>query len=373
MATAKEVGPRLGVAPTCAALGVSTASYYRRGKPQLAAVAARPSPPRTLPAAERTAVLDLLHAPRFVDLAPAQVYAGLLDEGRYVCSERTMYRILEAHQEVRERRDQLRHPSYAAPQLLATAPNQLWSWDITKLLGPAKWTYFYLYVILDVFSRYVVGWMVAHHESARLAEKLIREICARQGIVPGQLTIHADRGSSMTSKPVALLLSDLGVLKSHSRPYVSDDNPFSEAQFKTLKYRPDFPDRFGSIQHARSFCQVFFPWYNTEHHHSGIGLLTPHDVHYGLADQRVANRARVLATAYAAHPERFVGGLPQPPARPTEVWINPPKPLPIDRGENTDLVGSPQSHDLGPGEDLGTPNNSASAASIMLSPQRALH
>jgi putative transposase len=373
MATVKDVGPRLGVAPTCAALGVSTASYYRRCQPQPIAVASRPSPPRTLPAAERTAVLDLLHAPRFVDLAPAQVYAGLLDEGRYVCSERTMYRILEAHQEVRERRDQLRHPSYAAPQLLATAPNQLWSWDITKLLGPAKWTYFYLYVILDVFSRYVVGWMVAHHESARLAEKLIREICARQGIVPGQLTIHADRGSSMTSKPVALLLSDLGVIKSHSRPYVSDDNPFSEAQFKTLKYRPDFPDRFGSIQHARSFCQVFFPWYNAEHHHSGIGLLTPHDVHYGLADQRVANRARVLATAYAAHPERFVGGLPQPPARPTEVWINPPKPLPTDRGEHTDLAGSPQSHDLGPGEDMGTPNNSVFAASIMLSPLRALH
>ena len=373
MATAKEVGPRLGVAPTCAALGVSTASYYRRGQPQLAAVAARPSPPRTLPAAERTAVLDLLHAPRFVDLAPAQVYAGLLDEGRYVCSERTMYRILEAHQEVRERRDQLRHPSYAAPQLLATAPNQLWSWDITKLLGPAKWTYFYLYVILDVFSRYVVGWMVAHHESARLAEKLIREICARQGIVPGQLTIHADRGSSMTSKPVALLLSDLGVIKSHSRPYVSDDNPFSEAQFKTLKYRPDFPDRFGSIQHARSFCQVFFPWYNTEHHHSGIGLLTPHDVHYGLADQRVANRARVLATAYAAHPERFVGGLPQPPPRPTEVWINPPKPVPTDCGEKTGLAGSPQRHDLDSGADMTTSNNTVAAASITLSPLPALH
>jgi len=213
--------------------------------------------------------------------------------------------------------------------------------------------------------------MVAHHESARLAEKLIREICARQGIVPGQLTIHADRGSSMTSKPVALLLSDLGVLKSHSRPYVSDDNPFSEAQFKTLKYRPDFPDRFGSIQHARSFCQVFFPWYNAEHHHSGIGLLTPHDVHYGLADQRVANRARVLATAYAAHPERFVGGLPQPPARPTEVWINPPKPLPTDRGDPTRAVCSPR-HDLDPGEDTGTPNHSVSAASITLSPLRAL-
>jgi len=324
METAREVGPSLGVLPTCAALGVSTASYYRRLTPKPAEVAPRPSPPRTLPAAERTAVLEVLHEPRFVDLAPAQVYAGLLDEGRYVCSQRTMYRILEENQEVRERRDQLRHPSYAAPELLAKAPNQLWSWDITKLHGPAKWTYFYLYVILDVFSRYVVGWMVAHRESARLAEKLIGETCARQGIVPGHLTVHADRGSSMTSKVVALLLSDLGVTKSHSRPYVSDDNPFSEAHFKTLKYRPDFPENFGSIQHSRSFCGAFFPWYNTEHRHSGIGLLTPHDVHYGLVDQRVAERARVLGIAYAAHPERFVGGFPQPPAPPTEVWINPP-------------------------------------------------
>ena len=373
MATVTEVGPRLGVAPTCAALGISTASYYRRCKPLRAGCASRPSPPRTLPAAERTAVLDLLHEPRFVDLAPAQVYAGLLDDGRYVCSERTMYRILEAHQEVRERREQRRHPHYAAPQLLATAPNQLWSWDITKLLGPAKWTYFSLYVILDVFSRYVVGWMVAHRERAALAEKLIRDTCARQGIVAGQLTLHADRGSSMTSKPVALLLADLGVIKSHSRPYVSDDNPFSESQFKTMKYRPQFPERFGSLVDARAFCQVFFPWYNTEHRHSGIGLLTPSAVHHGLADQRIADRAHVLAGAYAAHPERFVGGLPQPPARPTEVWINPPKPVPTDRGEKPDLVGSPQRHDLGPGEDMGTPNTSVAAASLMLSPLSALH
>lgn len=373
MATAQEIGPRLGVRPSCAALGVSTASYYRRRKPQPAAPASRPSPPRTLPAAERTAVLEILHEPRFVDLAPAQVYAGLLDEGRYLCSQRTMYRILEANQEVRERRDQLRHPSYAAPQLLATAPNQLWSWDITKLLGPAKWTYFYLYVILDVFSRYVVGWMVAHRETAALAEKLIRDTCARQGILPGQLTIHADRGSSMTSKPVALLLADLGVVKSHSRPYVSDDNPFSESQFKTMKYRPQFPDRFGSMVDSRAFCQAFFPWYNTDHRHSGIGLLTPYEVHHGLADQRIADRAHVLASAYAAHPERFVGGLPQPPPRPTEVWINPPKPPLTDRGEKTDLVGSPQSHGIDLGEGMGTPKNSVATASITLSPLPALH
>ena len=323
LATVQEVGARLGVAPTCAALGVSTASYYRRVKPKPVA-RLRPTPARALGAIERAAVLEVLHVPRFVDLAPAQVYAHLLDEGHYLCSPRTMYRVLAACQEVRERRDQLRHPRYVAPQLLATRPNALWSWDITKLLGPVKWTYFYLYVILDVFSRYVVGWMVAHRESARLAQKLIAETCARQGIAPGTLTLHADRGSSMTSKPVALLLADLGVTKTHSRPHVSNDNPFSEAQFKTLKYRPEFPERFGSIEDARAHCRAFFPWYNAEHRHSGLGLLTAHDVHYGLADQRIEARAGVLTAAYAAHPERFVAGVPRPPARPTEVWINPP-------------------------------------------------
>ena len=320
----REVGPRLGIAPTCAALGLPTATYYRRISPT-PPPQPRPSPPRKLAAAERTAVLEVLHRPQFVDLAPAQVYAQLLDEQRYLCSERTMYRVLEENHEVRERRDQLRHPPYAAPELLATAPNQVWSWDITKLLGPAKWTYFYLYVILDLFSRYVVGWMVAHEERAALAKTLIEQSCRRQGITPGGLTLHADRGPSMTSKPVALLLSDLGVTKTHSRPYVSNDNPFSEAQFKTMKYRPEFPDRFGSIQDSRSFGHVFFPWYNTAHRHSGIGMLTPHEVYYGLAEKRVEARARVLAAAYAVHPERFVGGRPRPPALPSEVWINKPK------------------------------------------------
>lgn len=319
----REVGPQLGIAPTCAALGLPTATYYRRITPTPPS-APRRSPPRTLAPAERTAVLAVLHASEFVDLAPAQVYAQLLDAERYLCSERTMYRILEANREVRERRDQLRHPHYPAPELLATAPNQVWSWDITKLLGPAKWTYFYLYVILDIFSRYVVGWMVAHEESAALARKLIAQSCTRQGIVPGQLTLHADRGSSMKSKPVALLLSDLGITKTHSRPYVSNDNPFSEAQFKTTKYRPEFPDRFGSIQDARGFGHGFFPWYNTEHRHSGLGMLTPHEMHYGLGEQRVEARARVLAAAFTAHPERFVAGPPRPPAVPTEVWINKP-------------------------------------------------
>jgi putative transposase len=275
----------------------------------------------------------VLHEPRFVDQAPAEVYATLLDEGHYHCSERTMYRLLAAQHEGRERRNQLRPPHYTAPERLARQPDELWSWDITKLLGPAKWTYFYLYVMLDVFSRYVVGWMVAHRESATLAQRFIGETCARQGIDRGQLTIHADRGPAMTSKSVALLLADLGVTKTHGRPHVSNDNPFSEAQFKTFKYRPDFPARFGSIQDVRAHCHSFFPWYNVAHHHSGLGLLTPHDVHFGLAEQRVAARATVLATAYAVHPERFPRGLPRPQARPEAVWINPPK-TPSGRGDS---------------------------------------
>jgi putative transposase len=323
IATVDEVGAQLGVAPTCEALGLSRETYYRQRRPKVSGC--RRASPRALDPQERGEVLAQLHEPRFVDLAPRQVYAQLLDEGRYLCSLRTMYRILDENREVRERRDQLRHPEYKKPELLATGPNQVWSWDITKLLGPTKWTYFYLYVILDIFSRYVVGWMVADNESAALAEKLIGETCERQGIQPGQLTLHADRGSSMTSKPVAFLLADLGVTKTHSRPHVSDDNPFSEAQFKTLKYRPDFPQRFGSREHARAHCQDFFPWYNTEHHHVSLGLLTPHDVHHGLAAQRIEARAAVLAAAYAAHPERFPAGAPRPQSTPTAVWINPPQ------------------------------------------------
>jgi len=322
METIKQLGPELGIVATCAALGVARATFYRQLEPREPAAPRTPS--RALSVEERKVVLDMMHEPRFADLAPAEVYATLLDEKKYLCSERTMYRILEENQEVRERRNQLRHPKYAAPELLATAPNQIWSWDITKLLGPVKWTYFYLYVILDVFSRYVVGWMVADRESGTLAEKLIRETCERQGIAPGQLTVHADRGTSMKSKPVALLLADLGVTKTHSRPHVSNDNPFSEAQFKTLKYRPDFPERFGCIEDARAHSKDFFDWYNLEHHHTGLGLLTPHDVHYGLAAQRRADRAQVLAAAYVAHPERFVRGLPTPAPLPTAAWINKP-------------------------------------------------
>lgn len=320
-----EIAPAVGVVVACAMLALARATYYRMRAPKPRPTATRAASHRALSAAERASVLAALHEPRFVDLAPAEVVATLLDEGRYLCSERTMYRILEANREVRERRDQLRHPNHPIPQLLAERPNQLWSWDITKLLGPKKWNYFYLYVILDVFSRYVVGWMIATRESATLAKKLIAETCRRQRIDDAQLTLHADRGSSMSSKPVALLLTDLGVTKTHSRPHVSNDNPFSESQFKTMKYRPDFPERFEHLEHARAHAADFFAWYNDEHRHGGLGLLTPKDVHFELAVERVAERARVLDIAFDAHPERFPRGRPTPAKPPTAVWINPPK------------------------------------------------
>lgn len=265
-----------------------------------------------------------LNSERFIDCSPAHVWAALLDEGRYLCSERTMYRILAEHDQVRERRNQLTHPAYARPELLAERPNELWSWDITKLLGPEKWNYFYLYVIMDVFSRYVVGWTVQLRESGILAKQLISHSIEQQGIVCDQLTLHSDRGGSMRSKPVAFLLADLGVTKTHTRPYTSSDNPYSEAQFKTLKYRPGFPDRFGSLEDARAFCRPFFDWYNHAHRHSGIGLMTPATVHYGQAEAVWRERAKVLAAACAAHPERFVRGTPQPPELPTTAWINRP-------------------------------------------------
>lgn len=337
MEAVTELAPTVGTAWACRALEVSRATWYRHRpagedttpfKASLPLEEEAPPPSRTSPRAisqeERQAVLDALHSERFADRAPTDVYASLLDEGTYLCSPRTMYRILEDEDEIRERRNQARHPQYARPELLASGPNQLWSWDITKLLGPAKWTYYYLYVILDVYSRYAVGWMLAYRESAALAEELIAETCAKQGILPGQLTIHADRGSSMTSKPVAMLLADLGVTKTHSRPHVSNDNPFSEAQFKTLKYRPQFPARFGSIEDARAFCTGFFAWYNTEHHHSALAWLTPEAVHYGRAAHILSARSATLAAAHAAHPERFVGGVPKPAELPNAVYINPP-------------------------------------------------
>ena len=336
----------LGVAATCEALGVARASYYRSLRPAPSEPQTR-TVPRKLPPEERQAVLNVLHSKQFVDVAPAEVHATLLDEGQYLCSARTMYRILEENQEIRERRNQLRHPSYAAPELLATRPNELWSWDITKLLGPRKWTYYYLYVILDVFSRYVVGWTVAYRELASIAERLFAETCERQTIEPGQLTIHADRGSSMTSKPVAFLMADLGITKTHSRPHVSNDNPYSEAQFKTLKYQPGFPVRFGGYEHAREHCRVFFPWYNNHHRHAGLSMLTPYEVHHGLAEQRLEERAAVLARAYEAHPERFPRGLPTPGQLPTEVWINKPQTIiPGDTKQEEGEEAKPSTNEL---------------------------
>jgi putative transposase len=328
METALAVAPEVGMVAACHALGVSRATAYRHRRPRPAAERRpRPRPVMALSDEERDAVLVQLHAERFADRSPAHVYATLLDEGTYLASERTMYRILAAEGETGERRSQLRHPAYARPELLATGPNQLWSWDITKLKGPRPWTLFHLYVLLDVFSRYVVGWLLAHRESGVLADRLIAETVAKEGVTSG-LTIHADRGSSMRSRPVAFLLADLGITKSHSRPHVPDDNPFSESQFKTLKYHPGFPERFGSIEDARAFCRTFFPWYNAEHRHGSLGLMTPEMIHRGRAQEVHAQRTIVLDAAYAAHPERFVRKRPEPPLPPTAVWINPPRETP---------------------------------------------
>lgn len=325
-----ELAPVVGTTAARAAVGRARATHYRQHPKSPPPIRPAPKPPRPQPRAlseeERQSVLEVLHSERFIDVAPPEVYATLLDEGTYLVSVPTMYRILRSVDEVRERRRQAVHPAYVKPELVADGPNLVWSWDITKLLGPVKWTYYYLYVVLDIFSRYVVGWMLATRESASLAERLLADSIRKQGIERDQLTIHADRGSSMISKPVALLLSDLGVTKSHSRPRCSNDNPYSEAQFKTLKYRPEFPDRFGSPQDARAFCQRFFGWYNDDHRHSGIGYHTPADIHYGRADQVRAARAVVLSAAHAAHPERFVRKPPLPPDLPRPTWINRPAP-----------------------------------------------
>jgi putative transposase len=324
MAAAMQLSGTVGTRDACRALGIPRAGYYRHRGPVVPTHADRERPAWSLQPAERRAVLDQMHSDRFVDKSPAEIYATLLDEGIYLCSERTMYRVLAGEREVRERRNQLRHPRRSAPVLVATGPNQVWSWDITELLGPVKWTLFYLYVILDIFSRYVVGWMVAHEESALLAKSLIAESCEKQLILPGRLTIHADRGSSMKSKSVALLLSHLGITKTHSRPRVSNDNPYSESQFKTLKYSPQFPGRFGCIEDALGFSRRFFPWYNDEHRHSGIAMLTPAVVHYGMASEILQKRARVLEAAFQAHPDRF-SAKPQPDRLPEKVWINRPE------------------------------------------------
>jgi putative transposase len=339
MAIVREQRAELGVQPMCAGLGLARASYYRRLRP-IRRPKAKPIRPRALSVGERQEVLEVLNSERFWDQAPGEVYAALLDEGRYLCSERTMYRVLADNQQVRERRDQLRHLHYRAPELLATRPNEVWSWDITKLLGPAKWTYFYLYVILDIFSRYVVGWMLAYRESAQLGKKLIEQTIERQNLDPKTLTVHADRGPAMKSQVLAFFLAGLGVTKTHSRPYVSNDNPYSESQFKTMKYRPEFPERFGCYQDAHRFLTEFFPWYNHEHHHSGLGYLTPHDVHYGLAEKRREQRSVVLQQAFEKNPERFVRGIPTPAPLPVAAWINKPKePLSIESEVQKSSIG----------------------------------
>ena len=326
-------------AALCHSVGLARATLYRRRQPARVSAPTRRAPSsRALVPAERQAVLDVLHSERFVDQSPAEVQATLLEEETYLCSTRTMYRILDAAAEVRERRNQARHPAYTKPELVATAPNQIWSWDITKLKGPVPYLYYSLYVILDLFSRYVVGWMVAVHENARLAQRLIEATCLKQGIVPHQLTLHADRGAPMRSKRVAELLSDLSIGASHSRPRVSDDNPFSEAQFRTFKYRPEFPARFGSLAHARSVGHDLFTWYNDAHHHSGLSYLTPADVHYGRAAATLEVRHRTRVAAYTAHPERFVQGPPRLEILPHAVWINPPTKSTVQDGPGTTIV-----------------------------------
>jgi len=327
MDQAQQLGQQMGIRRACQVLGLSRATFYRAhqspaGPVQVFSVPAPPA--RALSGAERTRILALLNTPRFVDQAPREVYAQLLDEQVYVCHWRSMYRYLAQVGQVRERRQQAQHPVYTKPELLATGPNQVWSWDITKLFGPVKWSYLYLYVILDLFSRYVVGWLIALQQAAHLAEELISQSYRKQGVQPAQLTLHADRGNPMTAKPLAFLLADLGVTRSHARPYTPNDNPFSEAHFKTLKYQPNYPERFGDLLEARAWGREFFTWYNQAHHHSGIGLLTPAQVHYGQAPQVLATRQMVLSQAYQTHPERFVRGQPHPQPLPGAVWINPP-------------------------------------------------
>ena len=322
-AAALSLAVDVGLKPACAALNVARSSIYRQRQPH-PEPKPRPRPARALDDAERQAVLDTLNSEPYADLAPAQVYHQLLDDDIRLCSVRSMYRILNAHRQVRERRDLLRHPRYQRPELLATAPNQVWSWDITKLKGAVTWSYYHLYVVLDIFSRYVVGWLIAERDSAGLAARLIAESCDKHGVLPGQLTLHADRGTAMTAKTTAQLMASLGIMESHSRPHVSDDNPFSEAQFKTLKYRPEFPDRFDSLYHAESVCRRLFQWYNSEHRHSALAFLTPEDVHFQRVQPVLEQRQRVLDRAYAEHPERFVRRPPSAAAPPAVAYINKP-------------------------------------------------
>jgi putative transposase len=310
-------------ARACELLGKPRGSHYRDRRPVPLVPAQRTpraSPPNALTVAEQDAIIKVLTGPRFCDKSVAQTWAILLDEGVYLASMSTMHRLLRLIGQAGDRRDQAAHPARARPELTATKPGQVWTWDITKLRGPDRGVYYDLYVIIDIYSRYVVGWTVAAREDADIAKALIASAARVHG-APGSL--HADRGTSMTSKPVAQLLVDLGVARSHSRPHVSNDNPFSEAQFKTLKYCPAYPGRFGSLADARAFCETFFSYYNHEHRHSGIGLHTPASVHFGTAAQVRAQRAATLDAAYAANPDRF-RRRPVPPKLPDAAWINQP-------------------------------------------------
>jgi len=333
MAAVEQLSQSMTVADACNGLGFPRSSYYRlcSSFPALTPLApekrsVRRVSSRSLEPAEREAIRAVLNSERFMDCTPYMIYATLLDEGSYLCSVSTMYRILREYGEVRERRDQRKHPVYKKPELLATRPNELWSWDISWLRGPRPYSYYFIYVILDVFSRYVVGWTIDEVESAEIAHDLIAWACQQQGIAKGELTLHADNGSPMKSIPVAHLLEQLGVTKSHSRPYNSNDNPFSEAQFKTMKYQPDYPERFDSQEHARRWARSFFQWYNFVHLHSAIGYVTPSAMHFGQAQSILQQRQEVLNNAFAKHPERFVRGQPLPPLVPSEAWINKPTP-----------------------------------------------
>jgi putative transposase len=310
-------------------LGIPRSLWYQRRTVSTPAGAKKHTPhsphPRALTPEEKTKVLAVLNSPEYQDLAVPQVYASLLDRGEYLCSISTQYRILRENSQVRERRNQLRHPNYPKPVLKATGPNQVWTWDITKLLGPYRGDCYYLYTVLDMYSRYVVGWMVAERETGDLARVLVERTCEQQKVKPYQLILHADRGDAMTAKTLVEKMDDLKVRPSYSRPRVSDDNPYSEAQFKTMKYRPDYPLHFGSVEDARSWARGFFRWYNHEHYHFGIGLMQPAVVHHGLGEERWEDRQEVMADFYRVHPERFVKGEPHPPFLPRSVWINPPR------------------------------------------------
>jgi len=324
MTIVDEHAPEVGVAPACRAVEVSRATWYRRRKKSSESILEdRRRPPRRLSDAERDRVMQTLCSDEFVDRSPRAVYAMLLERGEYLCSVRTMYRVLAERRAVRERRPQRKHPEYAVPICCAQAPNELWSWDITKLAGPHR-SWFSLYVILDVYSRYIVSWLLARRESAFLAMRLIEQAIQIHDVDPSCLKIHADRGAPMRAKCTAQLMVDLGIERSHSRPRVSNDNPFSESQFKTLKYCPEYPGRFTCIESARAWSSSFFDWYNHEHRHEGIGFFTPIDVYNGRHLELTKVRQRVLDQAYMRHPERFVRGRPAPPVVPDEVWINRP-------------------------------------------------